>query len=126
VINQETDSQGLYDYLATHAIISDKAAFVNNACESSPKIQKSECEAAEEEVENNIEYIDLYNIYAPICNSTELTPRPKQYSVRIQFHSFFLSRNSIVKINYRRIRGIVHFESLCSVMVLSLKDILTG
>ncbi|KAK7341090.1 hypothetical protein VNO80_24014 [Phaseolus coccineus] len=81
VINEETDSEGLYDYLATHAIISDKAAYLNKACESSSKIEKSECEAAEEELENNIGYIDLYNIYAPLCNSTKLTPRPKQYSI---------------------------------------------
>ncbi|CAJ1934237.1 unnamed protein product [Sphenostylis stenocarpa] len=81
VINDVTDSEGLYDYLASHAIISDRAAYVNKACDFSSKIQKSECDAAAEEVGNNIAYIDLYNIYAPLCKSTKLTPLPKPYSV---------------------------------------------
>jgi len=89
VINDDTDSSGLYDFLASHAIISDKAAYLNKACDSSSKIAKSECDAAEEEAENDIGYIDLYNIYAPLCKSSKLTPRPKRYSVSFNFQSFF-------------------------------------
>ncbi|XP_014494536.1 serine carboxypeptidase-like 40 [Vigna radiata var. radiata] len=81
VINEETDSSGLYDFLASHAIISDEAAYISKACESSSKIASSQCDAAETQVDSNIEYIDLYNIYAPLCNSTKLTPRPKRYSI---------------------------------------------
>lgn len=89
VINEDTDSSGLYDYLASHAIISDEAAYLNKACDSSSKIGRNQCDAAELELEKNIEYIDLYNIYAPLCDSTKLTPQPKRYSVSFKFQFFF-------------------------------------
>lgn len=86
VINEETDSDGLYDYLASHAIISDKAAYLNKACQSSSsKIQESVCDAAGDEVGDDIEYIDLYNIYAPLCKNANLTSLPKRNSVRFKY-----------------------------------------
>ncbi|KAK7312108.1 hypothetical protein VNO77_35706 [Canavalia gladiata] len=82
VINDETDTLGLYDFLASHAIISDKAAYISKLCALSPKnMSSSECDAAEEEVENDIRYIDLYNIYAPLCKNNNLTVLPKKTSV---------------------------------------------
>ena len=86
VINEETDSDGLYDYLASHAIISDKAAYLNKACDrSSSKIQASVCDAAGDELGEDIEYIDLYNIYAPLCKNANLTSLPKRNSVRFKY-----------------------------------------
>lgn len=82
VINDETDTRGLYDYLASHAIISDRAAYISKACDSSSsKILKSDCDAAEDETEKDLEYIDLYNIYAPLCKNTNLTALPKRSTV---------------------------------------------
>ncbi|XP_027354381.1 serine carboxypeptidase-like 40 isoform X2 [Abrus precatorius] len=82
VINDETDALGMYDFLASHAIISDQAAYdINKSCDYSSKNQTSECDAAENEVGNDLEYIDLYNIYAPLCKNTNLTVLPKKTSI---------------------------------------------
>ncbi|RDX68142.1 Serine carboxypeptidase-like 40 [Mucuna pruriens] len=80
VINDGTDLLGMYDYLASHAIISDKAAYIDKACDLSSKNQ-SECDAASAEIEKDLEYIDLYNIYAPLCKNTNLTALPKKSSI---------------------------------------------
>lgn len=84
VINDETDSKGMYDFLASHAIISDDAAnTIQKHCDSSPNAtsQTEECNEATDEVEKDIYYIDIYNIYAQSCASSNLTTRPKRASV---------------------------------------------
>ncbi|KAK7263919.1 hypothetical protein RJT34_31518 [Clitoria ternatea] len=82
VINDETDSTGMYDYLASHAIISDKAAYaLNKACDISSDNITSECEAAVNEIQKDLDYIDLYNIYAPTCKNTDLTALPKKTGI---------------------------------------------
>ncbi|KAH7528015.1 hypothetical protein FEM48_Zijuj05G0027000 [Ziziphus jujuba var. spinosa] len=84
VINDETDSKGMYDFLASHAIISDDAAnTIRKHCDFSPNAtsQTDECTEATDQVEKDIYYIDIYNIYAPNCASTNLTSRPKKASV---------------------------------------------
>ncbi|KAK7258207.1 hypothetical protein RIF29_32730 [Crotalaria pallida] len=84
VINDATDTPGMYDFLATHAIISDKAAYViNHSCDFSSSNQTSECNATSDEVERDISFIDLYNIYAPLCKNTNLTSQPKKTSIVI-------------------------------------------
>ncbi|KAK2386232.1 serine carboxypeptidase [Trifolium repens] len=83
VINDDTDNQGMYDYLASHAIISDQAAHnINTFCNfSSISNQTTECNEATSEVYKNTLFLDVYNIYAPICTNHNLTTRPKKISV---------------------------------------------
>ncbi|KAJ1400260.1 Serine carboxypeptidase, serine active site [Sesbania bispinosa] len=84
VINDDTDSQGLYDYLASHAIISDQAAYdITKACDFSARNQTKECHEAADEFDSDISFIDLYNIYAPLCKNSNLTARPKKTSLVI-------------------------------------------
>lgn len=85
VIHDTTDSTGMYDFLATHAIISDKAAYdVNKVCDfSSSDNLTAECNSVADEVNEDIAFIDLYNIYAPLCKNENLTSKPKKNTVSI-------------------------------------------
>ncbi|KAI4302878.1 hypothetical protein MLD38_038576 [Melastoma candidum] len=85
VINSETDRRGMFDYFASHALISR---------ETNNKVQKlcnfmgyaanrsADCDSAIREVFNNVGYLDIYSIYAPICMDGNLTARPKMASVK--------------------------------------------
>ncbi|KAK4285452.1 hypothetical protein QN277_002147 [Acacia crassicarpa] len=83
VINVETDNRGTWDYLASHAIISDKAAHdLTRYCNFSDVaiLKSKECQEAFEEMGNDTAFINLYNIYAPLCHDSNLTSLPKPYS----------------------------------------------
>ncbi|XP_028776336.1 serine carboxypeptidase-like 40 [Neltuma alba] len=86
VINDETDNRGTWDFLASHAIISDKAAHaVSKLCDFSEVASSStddddvnnECKAASNEIEQDIGSISIDNIYAPQCQDSNLTSLPK-------------------------------------------------
>ena len=84
VINDETDEQGMVDYLGSHAIISDQDVYqIHKYCDFSPNAttQSRECEASYGALEDNIIDINVYNIYAPLCFSSDVTTRPKKASV---------------------------------------------
>jgi serine carboxypeptidase-like clade 2 len=88
VINDETDTQGMYDYFATHALIPDRVVSqIQKYCDFSPNAgnQSPMCIAALEAVFPNIGNINIYNIYAPLCFSTNITSRPKKASVSHNF-----------------------------------------
>ncbi|XP_052192670.1 serine carboxypeptidase-like 40 isoform X2 [Diospyros lotus] len=81
VINDETDTRGMYDYFATHALISDETAHeIQKHCDFSPHAttQSDECNAAAKQAQENVGVIDIYNIYAPLCHSANLTAKPKR------------------------------------------------
>lgn len=105
VINDKTDNQGMYDFLASHAIISDEAAHdITKYCNFSAINQTSECNAAVDEASNDTSFIDIYNIYAALCKNPNLTTHPKKNSVRFKFKPFFVSNTclqcSLVFINF--------------------------
>lgn len=84
VINDETDEQGMYDFMANHALISDhSASAIQKHCDFSPNAtrQPPECDTAIEEANKDVYYLDIYNIYAPACASSNLTSKPKTASV---------------------------------------------
>ncbi|XP_028776304.1 serine carboxypeptidase-like 40 isoform X2 [Neltuma alba] len=86
VINDETDNKGMWDFLASHAIISDQAAHdVTKFCDFSEitTTHSDECKAAYEEIGKDTSFIDIYNIYAPQCLNSNLTSHPKPPSVMI-------------------------------------------
>jgi len=88
VINDETDERGMYDYFATHALVPDRVVSqIQKYCDFSPKAgnQSSECNAVVDAVDPNIDNINIYNIYAPLCFSTNVTARPKKASVSDSF-----------------------------------------
>ncbi|XP_059649141.1 serine carboxypeptidase-like 40 [Cornus florida] len=84
VINDETDERGMFNYFATHALISDEIYNqIQKFCDFSPNAtkQSDECDSSVIEAEKNIEDINIYNIYAPVCVSTNLTAKPKKTSL---------------------------------------------
>lgn len=94
VINDETDQRGMYDFLASHALISDDSAnTIQKYCDFSSNAtnQTDKCDNATDEAEKDIYYIDIYNIYAPNCVSSNLTARPKKASVSTKQHTASLS-----------------------------------
>ena len=88
VINDETDTQGMFDYLETHAIVSDRDVYqLQKYCNfsSNASTPSHECIAASEAALKDISYINIYNIYAPLCSSSNLTAQPKKTSVSDKF-----------------------------------------
>lgn len=84
VINDETDVRGMYEYFKNHALISyETADQIEKSCDFSPSAstQSAECDAATEVASLNIYYLDIYNIYAPLCANSSLTAHPKRASV---------------------------------------------
>ncbi|KAJ4711530.1 Carboxypeptidase [Melia azedarach] len=84
VINDETDVRGMYEYFQSHALISDEAAHqIQSFCDFSPNAttQSDACDAATSQVEENTYYLDIYNIYAPLCVNSNLTARPRKASI---------------------------------------------
>ncbi|KAF9592787.1 hypothetical protein IFM89_017357 [Coptis chinensis] len=88
VINDNTDEKGMYEYLWTHALLSDETnQAVQKYCDFSdfspyaPKADEpKQCTDAITEANNNINLIDIYNIYAPTCHLKNLTDKPKKAS----------------------------------------------
>ncbi|XP_074565219.1 serine carboxypeptidase II-3-like [Curcuma longa] len=84
VINYETDSWGLFDYLWTHALIADETVdAIHEFCDFSPEtlLQKPACLRAIGEVKRVFGDLYIYNIYAPRCFSSGVTPTPKPPSI---------------------------------------------
>ncbi|CAI9769456.1 unnamed protein product [Fraxinus pennsylvanica] len=84
VINDETDTKGMYDYFASHAIISDETwNKIQKYCDFTPNSseESDECTDATDEADTNVNSIDIYNIYAPLCSNTSITDEPKKASI---------------------------------------------
>ncbi|KAG6418684.1 hypothetical protein SASPL_120888 [Salvia splendens] len=84
VINDETDTIGMYEYFGSHALVSDETTKqIMTYCDFSPNVttQPDKCNEAAEEADKNINVIDIYNIYAPFCWNPNLTQTPRRASV---------------------------------------------
>lgn len=83
VINDETDSLGMYDYFVSHALISYELSHqIHKHCNFSAGASISNaCTKATEAVTNSTTPIDIYNIYAPLCFDGNLTAKPKRASI---------------------------------------------
>lgn len=84
VINDETDTIGMYEYFNSHALVSDEITDeIMKYCNFSPGAtnQTDKCNNASEAADRSISPIDIYNIYAPLCSDTNLTQTPKRASV---------------------------------------------
>uniref|UniRef100_A0A5B7A9P3 Carboxypeptidase n=1 Tax=Davidia involucrata TaxID=16924 RepID=A0A5B7A9P3_DAVIN len=84
VINDETDVRGMYEFFATHALVSDETSHqIQKYCDfsSNATAQADECDVASNEANKDVNNIDIYNIYAPLCVSSNLTAKPKKPSL---------------------------------------------
>ncbi|CAN4110271.1 unnamed protein product [Withania somnifera] len=80
VINDDTDIIGMYEYYASHALISDETYLdIKKYCYDD-NYNKSKCDGAAETTNNNLNHLDIYNIYYPLCKDGNLTKYPKKPS----------------------------------------------
>ncbi|GER26127.1 serine carboxypeptidase, partial [Striga asiatica] len=78
VIDDEADTIGQWEYVGSHALISDvTTSKALKYCNFShlATTQPRECEEAVEESGKEIGNIDFYNIYAPLCTKPSLTKK---------------------------------------------------
>ncbi|KAF1894623.1 hypothetical protein Lal_00033681 [Lupinus albus] len=99
-INDETDNRGMYDYLVSHAIVSDQTLHdIRTFCNFSSGTIPIQCPTALDEYNQDVLFIDIYNIYAPLCNNPNLTAFPKKNSIvadpcsGVYTHSYLNSAN---------------------------------
>ncbi|XXG61044.1 hypothetical protein AAC387_Pa04g2797 [Persea americana] len=90
IMNDVTDQKGMYDYIWTHALISDethkglmKHCAYGGSDEKDKPISKFKCSEFEDEIGKEAGDIDFYNIYAPICpedssNASTKTNKPNK------------------------------------------------
>ncbi|MCD7464485.1 Serine carboxypeptidase-like 40 [Datura stramonium] len=77
VINDDTDLIGVYEYFASHALISDETYLdIKKYC-SNDDYNKSKCDGAYAIADNNTNNLYIYNIYFPLCHDGNLTKYPK-------------------------------------------------
>ncbi|XP_042423173.1 serine carboxypeptidase II-3-like [Zingiber officinale] len=84
VIDEETSNKGLLDYYWTHAFLADETIVaIHKFCNFSPgaQLQPPECNRAIAEANHVFTEVNVYNIYAPLCFSSGVTPTPKLPSI---------------------------------------------
>ncbi|KAG6482436.1 hypothetical protein ZIOFF_059067 [Zingiber officinale] len=87
VINKETDIKGTFDYFWMHALIADETIHaIHKFCNFSLDAPQTapECDRAVDEANLVVYELDVYNIYAPLCFSSGVTPTPKSPSMQIE------------------------------------------
>ncbi|KAL5543625.1 hypothetical protein UlMin_007409 [Ulmus minor] len=131
VLNDETDEQGMFDYLANHALISPETmAAIKQHCDFSPNAtnQNNECDDAVDQAEKDTYYIDIYNIYAPNCASSTLTSKPKKVSTE-QFDpcsdyyvEAYLNRVDVQAAMHANVTKLPYEWQPCSELISDWKD----
>ncbi|KAL5197694.1 hypothetical protein ABZP36_001206 [Zizania latifolia] len=77
VINDWTDTKGMYDFFWTHALISDEAAgAISRNCNFTADVENQLCDDAVTLADESLQDIDIYNIYAPNCQSAAVVSPP--------------------------------------------------
>uniref|UniRef100_A0A2N9J6I8 Carboxypeptidase n=1 Tax=Fagus sylvatica TaxID=28930 RepID=A0A2N9J6I8_FAGSY len=131
VINDETDERGIYDYLGTHAIISDQDLYqIQKYCNFSPNAstQPRECNVATEAAGKDLQRINLYNIYAPLCSSPNITAQPKKASI-FEFDPCsdyyvyaYLNRPDVQEALHANVTRLTHDWEPCSAIIQTWQD----
>ncbi|GER48626.1 serine carboxypeptidase [Striga asiatica] len=131
VINDETDTKGMYEYFGSHALISDDIAYqIKKYCDFSPKVTKQsvKCIEAAGIADKNIENIDIYNIYAPLCSNPNLTDKPKKISgmsidpcSEYYVHAY-LNRPEVQKALHANVTNIPYDWQPCSDVIKKWQD----
>uniref|UniRef100_A0A2N9J3L9 Carboxypeptidase n=1 Tax=Fagus sylvatica TaxID=28930 RepID=A0A2N9J3L9_FAGSY len=131
VINDETDERGIFDYLGTHAIISDQDLYqIQKYCNFSPNAstQPRECNVATEAAGKDLQRINLYNIYAPLCSSPNITAQPKKASI-FEFDPCsdyyvyaYLNRPDVQEALHANVTRLTHDWEPCSAIIQTWQD----
>ncbi|KAF8022261.1 hypothetical protein BT93_G2414 [Corymbia citriodora subsp. variegata] len=123
VLDNEMDQIGMYEYFASHALISDETErAIQNYCNFSPNVtdEVSQCNSALTEADHDVSSIDIYNIYAPLCFSSNLTARPKKANIMdfdpcgdIYVHAY-LNREDVQEALHANVTKLDHDWEACS------------
>lgn len=90
MINEETDARGVYEYLASHALISDEVKDeVEKQCKFTGHKESAKCIEAQDKAYSDLP-LNIFAIYAPICLNANLTTKPKDPSVSHNFEPHYL------------------------------------
>ncbi|KAJ1696814.1 hypothetical protein LUZ63_005326 [Rhynchospora breviuscula] len=82
VINDDTDTSGMYDFFWTHALISDETIdAIHKNCNFSLDSADPSCNSALDGADTVFGNLDIYNIYAPLCMNQSTTSPPKRASI---------------------------------------------
>ncbi|KAF7014371.1 unnamed protein product [Triticum aestivum] len=125
VINDWTDSKGMYDFFWTHALISDEtAAGINKNCNftaaGAGAAPSALCYDASDEASESLRDIDIYNIYAPNCQSEKLVTPPIAPSIdnfdpcTDYYVEAYLNRPDVQKAMHANVTRLDHPWSACS------------
>ncbi|XP_041995852.1 serine carboxypeptidase-like 40 isoform X2 [Salvia splendens] len=122
----ETDVKGMYEFLGSHAIVSDEITDrIMKYCYSSSSNsiqQQDECREAVEEANSlaNALRTPSYNIYAPTCFNHSLTQNPNRPSVlhmdpcTDDYVEAYLNRPQVQKALHANLTNIPYAWQLCS------------
>ncbi|KAF7014370.1 hypothetical protein CFC21_028367 [Triticum aestivum] len=124
VINDWTDSKGMYDFFWTHALISDEtAAGINKNCNftaaGAGAAPSALCYDASDEASESLRDIDIYNIYAPNCQSEKLVTPPIAPSIdnfdpcTDYYVEAYLNRPDVQKAMHANVTRLDHPWSAC-------------
>ncbi|KAG6483868.1 hypothetical protein ZIOFF_060654 [Zingiber officinale] len=131
VINKETDSKGAFDYFWTHALIADETIrAIHKFCNFSPDARRTapKCDSALDEASLAVEELDVYNIYAPLCFSSGVTPTPKSPSIEnfdpctSNYVEAYLNNLEVQKALHANITKLNYTWSSCSQVIPSWSD----
>ncbi|CAA3033661.1 serine carboxypeptidase-like 40 [Olea europaea subsp. europaea] len=131
VINDDTDSKGMYAYFASHALISDETwykiqKYCNFSSESSE--DSDECTDATNEADTIVDSIDIYNIYAPLCSNTSITDKPKKASIAnmdpcSDYYVYaYLNRPDVQEALHANVTKLDHDWEACSDLITEWSD----
>ncbi|KAF8022267.1 hypothetical protein BT93_G2420 [Corymbia citriodora subsp. variegata] len=130
VINDETDNKGMYEYFATHALISQETWYaIQKYCKFSPNATEvSQCKAAKMDADSEVLNIDVYGIYAPRCFSSNLTSRPKKTNIMDldpcsdDYVHAYLNREDVQKALHANVTMLDHDWEGCSYIIQPWRD----
>ncbi|KAJ6692040.1 CARBOXYPEPTIDASE [Salix purpurea] len=131
VINDETDTIGMYSYFGNHALISDDLAQkILKSCDFSPNAtsQSDECNQAADDAGKDTSYINIYNIYGPLCPHEGTTARPGKPSL-VDFDPCsdyyvyaYLNRPDVQEAMHANVTKLTHDWQPCSDIISNWSD----
>ncbi|XP_042420515.1 serine carboxypeptidase II-3-like isoform X2 [Zingiber officinale] len=131
VINEETDKKGMFDYFWTHALIADETIVsIHKFCNFSLDTQQQppECDRVVDEASRVFDEVNIYNIYAPLCFSSGVTPTPKLPSIEnfdpctSNYVEAYLNNPAVQKALHANVTKLNYTWSGCSQVIPSWSD----
>uniref|UniRef100_A0A0D9X2E3 Carboxypeptidase n=1 Tax=Leersia perrieri TaxID=77586 RepID=A0A0D9X2E3_9ORYZ len=122
VINDWTDAKGMYDFFWTHALISDEANDgITKHCNFSRGAADNQlCDDATSLADDCLQDVDIYNIYAPNCQSPGLvtpaiTPSIENFDPCTDYYvEAYLNNPDVQKALHANVTKLDHPWSACS------------